>query len=357
MNKGLEIANRFWLAPLLLSVILQLSIGCSGEETEPAPPQAPATTTVPTLAPAPTPTVAPTPTAEPTAAPTPAPAPTPTSVPTPTPTPTRTAVPTPIPTPKPTPTPTAVPTPTATPAPAPTATPAPTARPTPTAVPTAVPTPTPAPTPTLAPTPTPTLPPTPLETLFDEIIRKTEQREAFSEIKETNIGFKAIEDMKKLRSEFATAETELDLWFALVKLSNARRDRHLAVSPVDGGLPGPERQGCVSAPILVLPDLSDIDNPAFFVAAVGEGVNSPKVGDVIVGVNDRTIKEYVEEFTFWIRHSTLPGLYWQMSDDLPQRVSKPKSRWDVHLPEVGDQARSLAGGLRPLLAGRCGSGA
>ena len=38
-----------------------------------------------------------------------------------------------------------------------------------------------------------------LETLFDEIVTKTEQREAFSEVKETNIGFSAIEDMEALR--------------------------------------------------------------------------------------------------------------------------------------------------------------
>ena len=37
--------------------------------------------------------------------------------------------------------------------------------------------------------------------------------------------------------------------------------------------------------------------------------------------------------------------------------SKPKPRWDVHLPEVGDRAGSLAGGIRPLIAGPCGSGA
>ena len=36
---------------------------------------------------------------------------------------------------------------------------------------------------------------------------------------------------------------------------------------------------------------------------------------------------------------------------------KPKPRWDVHLPEVGDRAGSLAGGIRPLIAGPCGSGA
>ena len=36
---------------------------------------------------------------------------------------------------------------------------------------------------------------------------------------------------------------------------------------------------------------------------------------------------------------------------------KPKPRWDVHLPEVGDRAGSLAGGIRPLIAGPYGSGA
>ena len=66
-----------------------------------------------------------------------------------------------------------------------------------------------------------------LETLFDEILSKTEQREAFSEIKERNIGFSALEDMRKLRSEFVASRTETELYHALWKLSNARRDRHL----------------------------------------------------------------------------------------------------------------------------------
>ena len=38
-------------------------------------------------------------------------------------------------------------------------------------------------------------------------------------------------------------------------------------------------------------------------------------------------------------------------------TTKPKPRWDVHLPEVGGRAGSLAGGIRPLIAGPCGSGA
>ena len=171
-----------------------------------------------------------------------------------------------------------------------------------------------------------------LETLFDQIINNTEQRESFSQVKETNIGFSAIEDMKRLRSEFIASETELDLWFALVKLSNARRDRHLRVRTVDGGLPGPEQQPCVAAPIHVLPQILDIHNPTFFVAVVGEGLTSPQPGDVIVGVNGRSIPEYINELAPWTSHSTLPGLYWQLADDLPQMVSRiPRTAYSERL--------------------------
>ena len=159
-----------------------------------------------------------------------------------------------------------------------------------------------------------------LGTLFDEIISKTEQREAFSEIKERNIGFSALDDMKKLRSEFVASRTETDLYHALWKLSNARRDRHLRVRPVEGGLEPPEELPCVSAPIHVLPDLSDVQNPTFFVGRVDQGLTSPTPGDVIRGVNGRSMAEYTDEFAPWIRHSSLPGLYWLMAYDLPKQV-------------------------------------
>ena len=160
-----------------------------------------------------------------------------------------------------------------------------------------------------------------LATLFDDIITKTEHREAFSEFKEANIGFSAINDMKALRDEFLAAETELDLWFALEKLSNARRDRHLGVISVDGGLQLPETRSCVSAPIRVLPEILDVQNPTFFVASVEEGVTSPQVGDVIVSVNGQSMPEYMNEFAPYIRHSTLPGLYWEITRHLPRRIS------------------------------------
>ena len=180
-----------------------------------------------------------------------------------------------------------------------------------------------------------------LEALFDDIISKTERREAFSEVKESNIGFSAIEDMKKLRSEFVASRTGTDLYYALSKLSNARRDRHLRVGPVDGGLLAPDRE-CVSAPINVLPDLSDIHNPTFFIARLTQGRTSPKVGDVIVGVNGRSMAEYMDEFTPWIRHSTLHGLYWRMAYGMPKQIptTPPRlysSRLDLTLEDSSGQ--------------------
>ena len=155
-----------------------------------------------------------------------------------------------------------------------------------------------------------------LETLFDEIISKTERREAFSEVKEANIDFSAIGDMKALRDEFLSAETELDLYFALVKLNNARRDAHLRVRTVDGGLPGPEDRTCDAAPIMVVPEIEDVRDPTFFVALVDEGVTSPQPGDVVVAVNGRSMAEYIDELTPLTRHSTLSGLYWRLAGDM-----------------------------------------
>ena len=171
-----------------------------------------------------------------------------------------------------------------------------------------------------------------LETLFDEILDKTARREAFSEIKETNIGFSVLDDMAALREEFIAAETQLDLYFALVKLSGARRDRHLPVRTVDGGLPGPESRSCVAAPILVIPEILDVRDPTFFVARVHKTLSSPQLGDAVVSVNGRSTAEYIHELTDFTRHSTLPGLHWQLADDMTQRVSRiPRTAYSDRL--------------------------
>ena len=181
-----------------------------------------------------------------------------------------------------------------------------------------------------------------LDALFDEIIEKTARREAFSEVKEEAQSYSALAAMEALRSEFVAAESEADLYYALVKLSNARRDRHLSVNPVEGGLRVPEAPA-LAAPIQVLPDFSDLDEPSFFVARVGMGLASPEPGDRIAAVNGRTTSEYVEEFTQWIRHSTPYGLYWHMARELPLIVRNvPPDRYGETLNltlERGDGER------------------
>ena len=209
-----------------------------------------------------------------------------------------------------------------------------------------------------------------LGVLFDEIVGKTERREAFSEVKEQAGSFSALEEMKALRSEFVAAETEEELFYALVKLSNARRDRHLSVNPVEGGLTVPETPD-LAAPVLVLPDFSDLDDPRFFVAGVGLDLPSPEPGELIVAVNGRPIADYVAEFTQWIRHSTLYGLTWHMARELPLIVRNVPpdlygetldltledaagDRYDVSLPYGDADTHTVAlepayGGFEPVM--------
>ena len=158
-----------------------------------------------------------------------------------------------------------------------------------------------------------------LEALFDRVLDQTRRRESFSEVKEEALSFSALEAMAALRDEFVAQETEAGLYYALVKLSNARRDRHLRVRPVEAGLDVPEAPS-VTAPIEVLPDFSDLDEPSFFVAAVGPDLDAPQPGDRLLAVNGRPVAAYVEEFTAWVRHSTLPGLYWHLARELPRIV-------------------------------------
>ena len=117
------------------------------------------------------------------------------------------------------------------------------------------------------------------------------------------------------------AETDEELYYALLKLNNARRDRHLRIWSARDGIEVPNRRSCQSAPIHVLPDYSDIHSPSFFVAEVTERGQGIRPGDLIVGVNGQSMDEYVEAFTPWIRHSTRHGLYWHMAYELPKRLT------------------------------------
>ena len=72
--------------------------------------------------------------------------------------------------------------------------------------------------------------------LVDHILELTAAREAWSPVKEANMRYSPMADMEAIRAEVVGASTEAQLFFALVKLSNVRRDSHLSVSAVEGGL-------------------------------------------------------------------------------------------------------------------------
>ena len=72
--------------------------------------------------------------------------------------------------------------------------------------------------------------------LFDTILARTERRESFSAIKNERLGFDPLDAMTALRQSVVSADTESELYYALARLSHARRDRHLDVYLVPGGL-------------------------------------------------------------------------------------------------------------------------
>ena len=158
--------------------------------------------------------------------------------------------------------------------------------------------------------------------LVDTILAMTERREAWSPFKEAALDYDPLAEMEAVRDEVVAATTEEELYYALTRLSNARRDSHLSITPVDGGL-APPRLPEARAPIHVLPDYSDMDEPSFFVAGVDEdhldGADV-RIGDLIVRVNGRTAAEYVETFRAWTRHSSVQGLSWNLARDLPLRL-------------------------------------
>ena len=72
--------------------------------------------------------------------------------------------------------------------------------------------------------------------LFDYLLVKTLERESFSPIKNRTLGLDVGREMRRYREDLLDADTDEKLYYALVRISNARKDRHLTVALVEGGL-------------------------------------------------------------------------------------------------------------------------
>jgi len=185
----------------------------------------------------------------------------------------------------------------------------------------------------LPPTGTPEL----RDALFGSVMAMTARREAFSVPKQEALGYDPLVEMDKLREAVVSAETEDDLFYALLRLSNARRDRHLSVALVDGGIRpsftdglesegGPDTADPRETQARFLPDFGE--EGGFFVSDLAAppagddlGSRGLEVGDRLLEVNGVPADELTEILKPYIRYSSIPGLRWKIAQVLSQRTA------------------------------------
>ena len=176
------------------------------------------------------------------------------------------------------------------------------------------------------------------EALFEYLITKTLEREAFSEIKNRKLGLDVEAAMRAYRDEVIQAETDQELFYALVKMSNARRDRHLRVNLVEGGLDVSKSYSLSANPNY--PDLDappedeaaalrfavDYESERMFVSDFAAnwlrhyGSPTPAVGDFLIRINGVAFRDYIRKIKPYFRFSTANGFWVAAADALPKRT-------------------------------------
>jgi len=201
--------------------------------------------------------------------------------------------------------------------------------------------------------------------LFDSILVWTADRAAFSPPKNAAWSFDPLEAMAALRDEVVDADSDEALFYALLRLSNARKDRHLSVALVPGGLTLEDEAGLPAwgredppdrktAPIRVLPDYGD-GQPAYFVADVAQGVEfsgeAPVLGDRIISVNGMSMKAIEEAGMGYIRHSSMVGFRWKLAETISLNTAlfPPDFRGEMLVLELERADGSMVSATLPYL--------
>jgi hypothetical protein len=172
--------------------------------------------------------------------------------------------------------------------------------------------------------------------LFDYLVKTTSERESFSPVKNETLGLDPIQAMERYREEVVSADTDEALYYALVKTSNARKDRHLSVSLIEGGLNLDKTAGirrangptevAAHAPVRFAVDFGTPGSFFLFVSDFSSNVaelsggTSPEVGDKLTAVNGRAIAEYIEAVEPYHRYSTVNGFWWHLAPAIPQKT-------------------------------------
>jgi hypothetical protein len=157
--------------------------------------------------------------------------------------------------------------------------------------------------------------------LFDYILEKTMEREAFSPVKNGKLILDIKKEMLRFRDEMIAADTDEKLFNVLMKISNARKDRHLQVGLVAGGLKI-ENTELRQAPVRFSVDYGKEGAYFFFVSDYAKNIASytgekkPEIGDNLIEVHNRPIREYFEAIEPFFRYSTINGLWWKLAEGL-----------------------------------------
>ena len=161
--------------------------------------------------------------------------------------------------------------------------------------------------------------------LFEYIIEKTMEREAFSPIKNEKLNLDIKANMLQFKDEMIGANTDQKLFNVLMKISNARKDRHLSVSLVNDGL-NFEKTEPGHAPIKFSVDYGTPGAYFFFISDCAKNINDisvqnkPQIGDKLLAVNGQPIQEYFDILEVYFRYSSINGLWWKFAEDLPKRT-------------------------------------
>lgn len=196
--------------------------------------------------------------------------------------------------------------------------------------------------------------------LFDHLVEVTMERDAYASLaehpthSEHPAGVDVVAEMEQYREELLQATSDEEFWFALRKISNVRRDRHLGVSAVEGGVdPAGARVDRAELPLRFSVDYRDRDDRFFFVSELGKRVGElvdgpvPGLGDRLVAVGERTVNEFVEALRPYKRYSTEDSFWWMAADEIT-RTWDPYYGHSHHLPPAefyGDDVGSLGLGL------------
>lgn len=161
--------------------------------------------------------------------------------------------------------------------------------------------------------------------LFAEIWDKTARREAFSPVKNERLALDVQAAMRAFEPELLAADDDVELFYALVKISNARKDRHLKVRPVPGGLVVPGWEGRREAPLRFAADFGGGERGAFVADldanffASGAFSRVPARGDRVVTVNGQPLAAWAAAVEPYYHYSTVDNFWWHFADGLHVR--------------------------------------